>query len=280
MAVKILTDSVADLPQQLIKELDIKVVPIIIRWGEETYRDSIDLTADQFYERLKHSKTLPATSLPSPKTFAEAYDDLVNGANGIAAIMVSSRLSGTYDVALQSVGLMKNKIPVEVIDSRLGAMAEGFVVLQAARAAQAGASLLEIADIARNTIAYISLIGTLETLEYLKRGGRIGKAQAFLGSMLKVNPIITLQNGVVEPMGRAHTRGGAIQRLYEFATRYSKIEEIAIEDAACAAEAEELARKLSSLLPKEHILRSTATPAIGVHTGPGLLVLSIRGDLR
>ena len=279
MTVKILTDSVADLPQPLVRELDIKVVPLLIRWGEDTYRDGVDLTAEQFYERLKHSKVPPATSLPSPKTFADAYDELAKEANGIVAIMVSSRLSGTYDVALQSVGLMKKICSVEVIDSRLGAMAEGLVVLQAARAAQADASLREVADIDRNTISDVSLIGTLETLEYLKRGGRIGKAQAFLGSMLKVNPIITLKNGVVEPASRARTRKGAIERLYEFAMSYSKIDEIAIEDAACAEEAEELVGKLSSILPKERIFRSTATPTIGTHTGPGLLVLSIRGNL-
>jgi DegV family protein with EDD domain len=278
MTVKILTDSVADLPQPLVRELDIKVVPILIRWGEDTFRDGVDLTAEQFYQRLKHSKVPPATSLPSLKTFADAYDEMAKEANGIAAIVVSSRLSGTYDVALQSVGLMKKKCLVEVIDSRLGAMAEGLVVLQAARAAQAGASLPEVVDIARNTVNTVSLMGTLETLEYLKRGGRIGKAQAFLGSLLKVNPIITLKNGVIEPAGRARMRKGAIERLYEFALSYSKIDEMAVEDAACAEEAEELVGKLSSTLLKDRIFRSTATPTIGAHTGPGLLVLSIQGN--
>jgi DegV family protein with EDD domain len=173
---------------------------------------------------------------------------------------------------------MRKKCSVEVIDSRLGAMAEGLVVLQSARAAQAEASLPEVVDIARNTINTVSLMGTLETLEYLKRGGRIGKAQAFLGSLLKVNPIITLKNGVIEPAGRARTRKGAIERLDEFALSYSKIDEIAVEDAACADDAEALVGKLSSILPKDRIFRSTATPAIGAHTGPGLLVLSIQGN--
>jgi DegV family protein with EDD domain len=278
MAVKILTDSVADLPQQLASNLGVTVVPLLIRWGEDLYRDGIDLTADQFYQRLRHSKVPPATSLPSPKTFAEAYDELGREASGIVAIMVSSKLSGTYDVAWQSIGLMKNKIPVEVIDSKLGAIAERLVVLQATRAAQAGANIIEVADTARNTIPCVSLIGTLETLEYLKRGGRIGKAQALLGSVLNVNPIIVLKNGVVEPAGRAHTRRGAIERLYEFAMRYSRIDEIGVADAACADEAEELVGKLSNILSRDRILRSTATPVIGTHTGPSLLVLGIRGN--
>ena len=179
MAIKILTDSISDLPPDVAKELDIKQIPILIRWGEDIFRDGIDMSAEQFYERLPHSKSPPATSLPSPKTFAEAFDELAEQASGIVAIMVSSRLSGTYDVASQSAGLMKKTCPVKVIDSRLGAMAEGLVVLQAARAAQAGAGLNEVVETAVKTIQEVALIGTLETIEYLKRGGRIGKAQAF-----------------------------------------------------------------------------------------------------
>jgi DegV family protein with EDD domain len=277
MTVKILTDSIADLPLQVVKQLDITVIPILIRWGEDIYRDGIDLTAEQFYERLKRDRVPPATSLPSPRTFTEAYDELAGKASGIAAIMVSSRLSGTYEVALQSVGLMRKRCPVEVIDSKMGAMAEGLVVMQAARAAQAGANLSEVVDAAHNAISKVTLVGILETLEYLKRGGRIGKAQALIGSILNVNPVITLKNGVVEPAGRTRTRGTAIERLYQFATSYSAIDEMAVEDAACPVEAEELVKRLSHCVPGERIFRSTATPAIGSHTGPGLLVVSIRG---
>lgn len=206
MTVKIVTDSVADLPSQVVKELDITVVPILIRWGEELYRDGIDLTAEQFYERLKRSKIPPSTSVPSPGTFAEAYDKLAEEANEILAIIVTSRLTGTYNVALQSIGLMKRKCRVEVIDSKCATMAEGFVVMKAAQAAQAGASLDEVMEVTRKTIPRVDFLSTFDTLEYLKRGGRIGKAQAFLGSILKVNPLITLRDGVVEPVGR--TRSG------------------------------------------------------------------------
>jgi DegV family protein with EDD domain len=275
MTVKIVTDSVADLPSQVVKELDITVVPILIRWGEELYRDGIDLTAEQFYERLKRSKIPPSTSVPSPGTFAEAYDKLAEEANEILAIIVTSRLTGTYNVALQSIGLMKRKCRVEVIDSKCATMAEGFVVM---KAAQAGASLDEVMEVTRKTIPRVDFLSTFDTLEYLKRGGRIGKAQAFLGSILKVNPLITLRDGVVEPAGRTRSRAKAIDRLCEFAMSYSHIEEIAIEEATTPDEAEMIAERLSAKFPKERIYRSKPSPVIGAHTGPGFLLVAVLGD--
>jgi DegV family protein with EDD domain len=280
MTVKIVTDSVADLPSQVAKKLGITVVPILVRWGEEIYRDGIDLTTDQFYEKLKRTKTPPVTSVPSPGIFAEVYDRLAEETDAILAIMLSSKLSGTYEVALQSIGLMNKKCRVEVIDSRWATMAEGFIVMKAAKAARAGASLEEVMEITHKTVPRVNILCTFDTLEYLRRGGRIGKAQAFLGSVLRVNPIITLRDGVVEPAGRTRSRAKAIQRLYEFALSYSYIEEMAVEDTACPDEAEGLVQLMSTRFPKERIYRSKMTPAIGAHTGPGLLLVAILGDSR
>ena len=278
MTVKIVTDSVADLPSQVVKELDITVISILVRWGEELYRDGIDLTAEQFYERLKRSRIPPSTSVLSPGTFAEAYDKLAEEANEILAIIVTSRLTGTYNVALQSIGLMKRKCRVEVIDSKCATMAEGFVVMKAAQAAQAGASLDEVMEVTRKTIPRVDFLSTFDTLEYLKRGGRIGKAQAFLGSILKVNPLITLRDGVVEPAGRTRSRAKAIDRLCEFAMSYSHIEEIAIEEATTPNDADRIAERLSAKFPKERIYRSKPSPVIGAHTGPGFFIVAILGD--
>ena len=278
MPVKVVTDSVADLPPQVVEELGITVIPLNVRFGEEVYRDGIDLTSEQFYDRLVHSKILPVTSVPTPATFAEAYDKLAEETDEILAIELSAKLSGTYEVALQSIGLMKRKCRVEVIDSRWAVMAQGFLVIAAVRAAQAGASLDEVVDVVRRNISRVDMRAAFDTLEYLKRGGRIGRAQALLGSMLKVNPIITLKDGVVEPAGRTRSRSKAIDHLYEFATGYSHIEEMAVEDAACPADAELLVERLSSKFPKERIYRSKTTPVIGTHTGPGLLLLAVMGD--
>ena len=280
MTVRIVTDSVADLPPQVAKELGITVIPLNVRFGDKVYRDGIDLTAEQFYDRLVHSKTLPVTSVPSPGTFAEAYDKLAEETDKILAIILTSKLSGTYDVALQSIGLMNRKCQVEVIDSQWAVMAEGFIVMKAARAAKAGASLDEVMNMTRQNMERVDFRAAFDTLEYLKRGGRIGAAQAFLGSMLKVNPLITLRDGVVEPAGRTRSRTKAIDLLYNFVMSYSHIEEIAIEDAACPDEAETLAERLSSKFPKERIYRSKTTPVIGTHTGPGLLLVSVLGDRK
>lgn len=278
MAVKIVTDSASDLPSQVVKELGITVIPIVLRWGEQLYRDGIDLTSQQFYEKLKRSKIPPATSVPSPGIFAEAYDRLAEETDEVLAIIHTAKLSGTYNVALQSVELMKRKCRVELIDSKCATMAEGFVVMKAAQAAQAGASLDEVIYIAHKTIPRVDFLATFDTLEYLKRGGRIGKAQAFLGSMLKINPLITLRDGVVEPAGRTRSRRRAIDRLYEFAMSYSHIEEMAIEEATTPDEAKKLAKRLSAKFPEERIYRSKPSAAIGAHTGPGFLILAILGD--
>ena len=278
MTVKIITDSVADLPPKVAQELGITIVPLNVRFGTEVYRDGIDLTAEQFYEKLKYSGVMPVTSVPSPGAFAEAYDKLAEEADEILAIILTAKLSGTYEVALQSIGLMKKKRRVEVIDSKLAVMAQGFVVMKAARAAQAGANLDEVVGVARKAIPRADLLATFDTLEYLRRGGRIGRAQAFLGSMLKVNPLITLKDGIVEPAGRTRSRAQATERLYSFATSYAYVEEIAVEDTACPDEAEALVERLSGKFPRERIYRSKMTPVIGTHTGPGLLLVAILGD--
>jgi len=275
MVVKILTDSAADIPAEPVRQYDITVIPLLIRWGEQIFRDGIDLTAGEFYKRLKLSKSPPATSLPPPETFASAYDSLAGTTDGIVAIMVSSRLSGTYNVAFQSVGLMKKHCRIEVIDSGWAALAQGLVVIKAAMAAQTGASIDEVVDVAKETKTKVRMQGTFETLEYLKRGGRIGKAQALLGGILKINPMITIKDGVIEPAGRARLRSGAIQRLYEYAVSHPDAELLALEEAACRADAEILAKRLAPKFPNTRIILSTATPVVGTHTGPGLLVVSM-----
>jgi len=278
MTVRIVTDSVADVPSQVVGELGITVIPLNVRFGEEVYRDGIDLTADEFYRKLRHTKTLPVTSVPSPGTFAEAYNKLAEETDEILAIIVSAKLSGTYEVALQSIGLMKRKCRVEVVDSQWATMAEGFIVMTAAKAANAGASLDEVIEVTRNTIPRVDFRAAFDTLEYLRRGGRIGRAQALLGSMLRINPLITLKDGLIEPAGRTRSRTKAIDHLYNFATSYSCIEEMAVEDTDCPDEAEALVGRLSPIFPRERIYRSKMTPVIGTHTGPGMLLVAVMGD--
>lgn len=278
MPVKVVTDSVADLPPQIVEELGITVIPINVRFGEKVYRDGIDLTAEQFYRELTHSRILPVTSVPSPGTFAAAYDKLAEETDEILAVMLSAKLSGTYEVALQSIGLMKRQCRVEVIDSESAVMAQGFLVIAAARAALAGAKLKEIVEIVRANIPRVDMRAAFDTLEYLRRGGRIGAAQALLGAALRINPIITLRDGVVEPVGRTRSRAKAIEHLYQFVAGYQNIEAMAVEEASCPEDADLLTDRLGSLFPRERIYRTKTTPVIGAHTGPGLLLVSLLGD--
>lgn len=280
MAVGIITDSVADLSPQLIKELGIEVVHLSVRFGEKVYRDGIDITPDQFYEKLKVSKVFPNTSVPAPADFFQVYDKLAEKTDEILVILVSARLSATYEVARQSVAMMKRECRVELLDSETATMTEGFIVMTAAKAAKAGAKLDEVIEVARRTIPRVDFRAAFDTLEYLKRGGRIGRVQAFLGSILRINPIITLKNGLVEPAGRTRSRAKAIDQLYEFAASYSHIEEMVVEDTACPDEAEALRERLGAIFPKERIHRSRMTPVIGTHTGPGLLLVGVMGDKK
>jgi DegV family protein with EDD domain len=278
VAVGIVTDSVADLSPQMVRELGVSVVPLSVRFGDKVYRDGIDLTPDQFYAKLKTSKVFPNTSVPSPGDFVRAYDELAEKTEEILVILVSARLSATYEVARQSIDMMKKKCRVELLDSETATMAEGFIVMKAAKAAKSGASLDEVIEVARRTVSRVDFLAVFDTLEYLRRGGRIGRAQAFLGSLLRIKPLITLKDGLVEPAGRSRSRAKALDRLYEFAAGYSHIEEMAVEDTACSDEAEALRERLGAIFPSERIYRSRMTPVIGTHTGPGLLLVVIMGD--
>ncbi len=278
MPVKIITDSVADIPAEVVAELGITVVPVLVRFGEETYRDGIDMTTDQFFEKLVNSKVMPTTSVPSLDIFARTYARLAEETDEILALMLSSKLSGIYNAALQSADLMESECRIEIIDSGCAVMAQGFVVIKAAKAALAGASLDEILEIVRRDLPRVEIRAAFDTLEYLQKGGRIGKAAALMGSMLKINPVIALKDGVVEPAGRARSRAKAIDILYDFAAGYSHIEELAVEGGDCPEDVDQLIERLGAIFPKERIYRSRTTPVIGAHTGPGLLLVAVLGD--
>lgn len=278
MTVKIVTDSVSDIQPHIAEELGITIVPLHVRFGTEVYLDGIDLTADEFFERITTSKALPVSSVPSPGAFAEVYDKLAEETDEILVLSLTSKLSGTHDLAVQSIGLMKKECRVEVIDTKSAAMALGLLAITAARLAQTGASFDEVKDDVYRNIPRVEMRATFDTLEYLQRGGRIGKATSLLGSILKINPIIGLQDGEVAPIGRERSRAKALESLFNFASSYSKIDEIAVEYATAVDEAEMLIERLGTIFPRERIFRSKATPVIGTHTGPGLLVLSVMGD--
>lgn len=278
MPVKIVTDSVADIPAEVVAELGISIIPVLLRFGEEIYRDGIDITTDEFFKKLKSNKVMPTTSVPSLDIFARTFAGLAEETDEILVVMLSSRLSGLYNAAVQSVALVEGNSRIEVVDSGRAVMAQGLVVIKAARAARDGASLDEVLEIVRRDIPRAEICAAFDTLEYLQRGGRIGRAAALMGSMLKINPIIALKDGMVEPMGRARSRAKAIDYIYNFATNYKYIEDMAVEGGDCPEDVDNLVERLGNIFPKERIYRSRVTPVIGTHTGPGLILVAILGD--
>jgi len=275
MAVKIVTDSTSDLTPEIAGELGIAVVPLYVHFGPEVYRDGVDLTTQDFYRKLAQNKELPTTAAPSPGDFVRFYDELAEETDEILTITISSKLSATYDAAVGGKELRKSKARLEIIDSLSAITGLGLITISAAKAAQAGANLDEVIDIARGCMRRVDFRMAFDTLEYLKRGGRIGTAQAFLGSALKLNPILTIRDGATEGLTRVRSRAKAMDYLCEFAASFPRIEEMAIEDATTPDEAETLVERLGTSFAKERIYRTKVSPVIGTHVGPHVLAVGI-----
>jgi DegV family protein with EDD domain len=275
MTVKIVTDSTSDLTPEIANELGITVVPLYVHFGDEVYRDGVDLTTQDFYRKLERSKTLPTTATPAPGTFTEVYDQLAKETDEILTITISSKLSASYKSAVEGKEIRKSKARIEIIDSLSAISRLGLITIAAAKAAQAGGSLDEVIEVTHSSMRRVDMRIVFDTLEYLKRGGRIGTAQAFLGSMLKMNPILTIRDGLTEAVTRVRSRAKAIDYLCDFAMSFSNIEEMAIEDATTPDEVEILVKRLSSVFPRERIYRMKVSPVIGTHVGPHVLGVSV-----
>jgi DegV family protein with EDD domain len=276
MPVKIVTDSGADLPDQLAKELGITVVPLYIRFGEEVYRDRVSISEDEFYERLTHDPVHPSTTQPGPQDFLEAYQKLSADADGIVSIHISGKLSGTCNSALMAKGMLEGECPVEVVDSETLSMSVGLIVIAAAEMAKAGESLDKIVEWVKQAIPKTYLFFLLDTLEYLRRGGRIGKAKALMGSILSVKPMLTIKDGELVPAGQARTRAKGIDKLFDFVENAGNIQDLAVVYNTTPDEAQALAERLGSVFAKEKIRMSRVGPGLGVHGGPGAMLVSFR----
>lgn len=276
MSVKLVTDSTADIPLHVASELGIQVVPLYVHFGTEVYRDGVDLSSSEFYSKLMANKSLPTTATISPGEFAQIFDSLAEQNDEILMITLSAELSATYEAALQGKELRQSKdCRVEVIDSRLILMLLGLVVLAAARKAQTGAPLQQVMDTIRSATSRAHIRMAFDTLEYLRKGGRIGPAQAFLGTLLKLKPILTVKDGIASPVARERTRAKAIEYLRRFATSFSHIEDMAVEYTTTPDEAIALAQSLDSVFPKERTHICTVGSVLGAHLGPGALGIAV-----
>jgi DegV family protein with EDD domain len=276
MTVKIVTDSTVDLPPQLAKELGISVVPVYLRFGEEVYLDRVEMSEDEFYQRLEKTTVHPSTVQPGPQDFLEVYRKLSPKADGIVSIHVSGKLSGTCNSALMAKDMLEAKCPVEVVDSEAVSMGLGLIVIVAATMANAGESIDKIVKETKKTIPKTHLWALFDTLKYLLLGGRIGKAKALLGSILSVKPILTIKDGELVPAGQARTRAKGIDKLFEFAQNAKNIQDLAVVYSTTPDEAQNLAERLGSIFERKRIKIARVGPALGVHTGPGALIVAAR----
>ena len=269
--VKIVTDSTCDIPEDLIKKLGITTVPILIVFGTETYRERIDITPEQFYKRLVESKVHPTTAMQTPAAFAEVFTKLAKETDEILAVIFSGGISATYESAVQAKAMVGDIAKIEVIDSGQSIGALGLPVILAAQEAAAGAKLAELAEITRDRCSRSHAYMVFDTLEYLRKGGRIGRAQALLGGLLKMTPILTLKEGIVTPVQRTRSRAQAIDALVNLVKGAKSIEALMLEDATTPEDLEIVANRCAEVYPREKTYRSTVSPVIGVHVGPHVM---------
>lgn len=272
----IVTDSTTYIPQDLVKKYGIYVAPQQIIWGTQTFRDGVDMSSTQFYERLKNDKENPKTSQASPGTFKELFGEALKSADSVLAIVLSSKLSQTFN----SANVAKSEFPgaqIEVVDSLATAMATGFMALAAARAAAEGKSLAELKKMTEGNISKVGVVFVVDTLDYLHRGGRIGGAQKFIGNALNVKPVLELRDGRVEPLERVRTKKKAVE--FMLSTIAGRVAgkgplQLATLHANAESEARELLVAASERMKPIEALLTEVSPAVGAHTGPGTVGLA------
>lgn len=276
--VAIVTDSTAYLPEECIKQYNISVTPLSVIWGDQVYQDGVDILAAEFYERLPKSKVMPTTSQVTPAVMMSAFQSLLEQGFDVLGIFVSSKISGTFQSAIQARQMISGgQEKITLVDSLSTTMAMGWPVLTAARAAQAGENLAECTRIAQQSCANSGVLFVVETLEFLRRGGRIGGAQALLGTALNIKPILEIRDGRIESVEKIRTRQKAIRRMIELAGE-RLAERTSIRVAVTHANSEEDALALLEAAqarfdPVETLI-TPLSPVIGTHAGPGTVALN------
>ncbi|MEZ0397026.1 MAG: DegV family protein [Anaerolineales bacterium] len=276
--VAVITDSTAYLPQELIQKYAITVIPLAVVWEEEVLRDGVDISPQEFYDRLPRATSMPTTSQLTVEQVKEAFESLLERGHEILAMFISSKFSGSYQSALQA----RAEIPgasekIAVVDSLFTTMAMGWPVLTAARAAQAGESLASVQRIAEHARDHSGVIFVVETLEFLRRGGRIGGAQALLGTMLNIKPLLEIRAGQIEPVEKVRTKAKAIERmldLVEERVRGQNPLRLAASHAAAEAEALTMLEAACERMQPVEKLCVPLSPVIGTHAGPGTVALN------
>jgi DegV family protein with EDD domain len=274
MTVKIVTDSAADIPRETAKTLGINIVPLTVAFGNDVYRDGVDLTPDEFFHKVEQCNEFPKTAHPTVTSFVETYRSIAAKGDAIISIHLSRKFSGTFQAAMLARDAVATDFQVEVIDSETVSMGLGLIVISAAKAVKDGATFNEILGLTNRNVPKIRLAAFFQTLEYLHRGGRIGRAKTMMSSLLRVKPMIVVRDGEVHPFSLARTRTGAIKRLFEFASSLPSIEELSVMYGNDLKEADTLLEMLDAVFPRHRIRVAQGGSTLGTHTGPGALAIA------
>jgi len=257
------------------EELGVTIVPLQVIFGNQPYREGVDIAAEEFYKRLVNNRQLPTTSAPSVGDFQEVYERLLEKGNSIVSIHLSGKLSATVRVAQTAKESVAEPSRIAVVDSQFIAVGMALVVLEAAEAACAGAKLTEVKAAAESAAQRTQLQFMLDTLEYLRRGGRIGRARAYLGTLLSMKPILSIREGELYPEARVRTHARGLDRLIQWAVRHQNVRRAAVVHATTPDEAESLRQRLATAFPNAEVHAMRLGPVLGTHTGPGVIGIGV-----
>ena len=277
MTVKIVTDSGSDLPLELAKKLGITIVPVYIYFGDKAYKDGVDIGPDELYEKLVKGQIYPTTTQPMPADFAEVYTALAKETDAIVSIHLPTKVSGTYNAAVQGIDIAKPRCEVHVLDSLSVSAGIGLIVIAAAQVANKGGKVAEVLEETRKAISKTQMRGLLDTLQYLLKGGRITRTRALVGTLLNVKPILTMRHGELVQAGMARSYAKGLEQVLEFVKNYSNLREVGIAQSTVPEEAEKLKKMLGSVIDEKHILMTRIGAGLGVHGGPGTIVVGAMG---
>lgn len=277
--VAVVTDSTCDLAPDIVADRDITVVPLNVHFGDEVFRDQVDITTDQFMAKMAEATNLPTTSQPSVGAFEDAFRNAARFSDQVVCPVISSRLSGTYQSAMIAAQNVSGDITVEVVDSASASWGLGFQALRAVELADQGNDAASIAQVLRNETNRYHVVFFVETLEHLRRGGRIGKAAQLVGSLLQLRPLLRIDEGQVVPFERTRTRSKAIRALKAFALEIGVAEELVVLHNTTPDQAQSLADDLATLTPDRKVLVSQLGPVIDTHIGPEVLGVAVKERL-